>query len=118
MEMLAHAYFENGDPASAKRTLDDLIEANPHHKSTSGHLLYARSLEALQLFDDAKREYEVLLDTFPGEQARVRFALMLKSLGDEARAKTLFEESLERAKRAPKHYRDREQEWLRLAARG
>ncbi len=118
MERLAFAYFEKADPANAKKTLDDLIRSNPDYKSTDGHLLYARSLEALELYDDAKREYEVLLESYPGEQARVRFALMLKSQGDVSRADSLFSESLERSKRAPKHYREREKEWLRLAAKG
>lgn len=117
MERLAHAYFENDDPANAKKMLDTLIETKPDYKSTGGHLLYARSLEALELFDDATREYEVLLDSFPGEEARVRFGMMLKVRGNEHRAKDLFDESLARAKRAPKHYREREKAWLRIAAR-
>ena len=117
MERLAEAYFENSDPVSAKKMLDELIDANPDYKSTGGHLIYARSLEALEMFDEAEREYEVLLNTFPGEQARVRYAVMLKSRGDERRAKILFEEAIERSKRAPKHYRQREREWLTIAAR-
>ena len=42
----AHAQFAAGDPAAARRTLDDLIQKNPDFKSADGHLLYARAVEA------------------------------------------------------------------------
>jgi hypothetical protein len=115
MEKLARAQFEKGAAAEAKQTLDDLIRENPDYKSTEGHLLYARTLEALGEIDAASKEYEILLGSYPGEEARVRYAQLLTRKGNKARAAELFKETLIRAKRAPKYYRDKEREWIRTA---
>jgi hypothetical protein len=115
MEKLARALFEKGAAAEAKQALDDLIRENPDYKSTEGHLLYARTLEALGQIDVASKEYEILLGSYPGEEARVRYAMLLKQRGAAARAAELFHETLTRAKRAPKYYREKEKEWIRMA---
>ena len=64
-----------------KLTLERLIESNPDFKSADGHLLYARSLENLALLDDAIKEYEILSRSYPGEEARVRYGLLLQKTG-------------------------------------
>lgn len=115
MERLARAQFEKGDAAEARQTLDDLIRENPDYKSTEGHLLYARALEALGEMEAACKEYEILLGSYPGEEARVRYAQLLARKGDTSRARDLYSETLVRAKRAPKYYREKEREWIRLA---
>jgi hypothetical protein len=117
MEKLARAFFEKGAAAEARQMLDDLIRENPDYKSTEGHLLYARTLEALGELDAACKEYEILAESYPGEEARVRYALLLAQRGDKARAQELFKETLTRAKRAPKYYRDKESEWIKVAER-
>src|SRR5690606_28086896 len=43
---LAKAQFALDLPQEAKQTLDELIAANPSYRSSEGHLLYARSVEA------------------------------------------------------------------------
>lgn len=118
MERLAQAQFANDEPDKAVQTLDALIASNPNHKSPDAHLLYARALAAMGRSADAIREYEVLRDSFPGEEARVRYGLLLQRLGEGRKANELFQESLSRARRAPRHYRNREKEWLRMAERG
>jgi len=115
MEKLARAQFEKGAAAEAKAMLDDLIRENPDYKSTEGHLLYARALEALGETDAAGKEYEILRASYPGEEARVRYGLLLLKQGEQARAAELFDEALTRAKRAPKYYQDKEREWIRIA---
>jgi hypothetical protein len=117
MEKLARAQFEKGAHAEARQMLDELIRENPDYRSTEGHLLYARTLEALGELDAAGREYEILLGSYPGEEARVRYALLLAQRGNGARAAELFRETLARAKRAPKYYREKEREWIRIAER-
>jgi hypothetical protein len=112
MLKLARAQFCDGRCREAKETLETLIRENPRFRSTDGHLLYARVLEALELHGDATREYEILLQSYPGEEARVRFAMMLQRLGQDERARGLFDETLTRARRAPKHYRRRQKEWI------
>ena len=115
MEKLAQAYFEKSAAAEAKATLDDLIRENPDHKSVDGHLLYARTLEALGQLEEAGKEYEILSSSYPGEEARVRYALLLKQTGKADRAQELFRETLARTKRAPKYYQAKEREWTRIA---
>jgi hypothetical protein len=118
MERLARAQFLARQPDRCLATLDALIAANPSYRSPDSHLLYARSLEGVGRTEDATKEYEVLRTSFPGEEARVRYALLLKSTGHTEQAAELFRETLSRAQRAPGHYRAREREWLKIAERG
>ena len=113
---LAQAQFEKGTAAEAEATLAELRRTNPDYKpSPDTELLHARILEALGRIDDACREYETLKDSYPGEEARVRYALLLTEQGDRDRAQALFQETLTRAKRAPRYYRQKEREWIRIA---
>lgn len=117
LEMLARCQFEGGDPASAVGTLDTLITKNPEHKSVDGHLLYARSVEAKGDIEGACREYDALIKSYTGEEARVRYAMLLKRLGRNEQASALFKESLTRSRHAPAHYQKKEREWLAIAKR-
>lgn len=118
LERLAYAQFHNDQAADAQKTLDLLITNNPAYQSADGHLLYARTLEAQEKHTEAIAEYDILRTTYPGEEARVRYAQLLKKLGKTALADELFQEALDRAKRAPKHYRRNEKVWLQIAERG
>jgi hypothetical protein len=111
----ARASFAAGDPAGARRTLDDLIAKNPEFKSAEGHLLYARALEGEGDFEKALSEYATLAGYFPGAEAPVRYAQILKRRGRGAEARQVLEGLLERAKYAPAHYRRAQREWLDLA---
>lgn len=113
---LARAHFESDWPAKSIQILEDLIVKNPSYQNPDEHLLYARALVADGQKAAAVEEYEVLRSSFPGEEARVRYGLLLKDLGQGDKAGELFAESQLRAKRAPKHYRKREKQWLDLAA--
>ncbi|HEY0720495.1 MAG TPA: tetratricopeptide repeat protein [Gammaproteobacteria bacterium] len=113
--LLARARFDAGYFEDARATLEQLIEKNPEFKSHDGHLLYARTLESLNLVDAAAVEYEVLQHSFPGEEARVRYALMLARIGETEKARRLFNDTLMRARRAPKYYRVQERPWLTMA---
>ncbi|MEM7468027.1 MAG: hypothetical protein AAF387_14225 [Pseudomonadota bacterium] len=115
MERLAFAHFCNKSPEESLRILDELISKNPDYKSTEGHLLYARSLEALDRNEEACKEYDVLRSTYAGEEARVRYGLLLKKMGRTEHAAELFQESIRRANQAPGHYRKKEKEWLQIA---
>lgn len=112
---LAQAQFSAAQYPAARQTMEQLIAANPSFRSHDGHLLYARTLEALDLIDAALREYAVLATAFPGEEARVRYGMLLQRIGRKEQAQEMFTESLNRAKRAPGYYRKKEQQWLKLA---
>lgn len=115
MEKLATACFADGNYIQARQVLEDIIRYNPDYKSADGHLLYARTLEALGEFDAACNEYTVLAQTYPGEEARCRYALLLKNNGKLHEAAKLFDEVLLRARRSPKFYRTAQKQWIKLA---
>lgn len=88
---------------------------HPGFRSHDRHLLYARSLEALGSIPQALEEYQALAPSFPGEEARWRYAQLLKQNGQNGQARQVLEEILLRTKRAPKYYRRKEQEWVKRA---
>lgn len=112
---LAQAQFHGGEAGLARATLERLIEANPDYKSSEGHLLYARALEQLGETEAALHEYEVLARSYPGEEGRCRYALLLRQMGSEAQAREVFQEILLRAKQAPKYVRKAQKPWIDIA---
>ena len=114
---LARAQFGKGDARAARETLDELIVRNPDFKSPEGHLLYARALESEGNIDKALEEYKVLAPAYPGAEAAVRYAQLLKARGRAAEAAAVARDLLEQARIAPAHYRRAQRVWLDSAAR-
>lgn len=114
---LAKSQFALNLPGEARQTLDALIAANPAFRSTDGHLLYARCLEALGDVAGALHEYEALAPGFPGEEARVRHGLLLKREGRTVEADAVFDETLRRSRVAPGYYQREQRAWIDLASR-
>ncbi|MEZ0471959.1 tetratricopeptide repeat protein [Luteimonas salinilitoris] len=114
---LAKAQFALGQPGESRKTLDELIAANPDFRSREGHLLYARAVEAEGDIEAAIHEYEALLPGSTGEEARIRYAMLLRTQGDAAKADALFGETLKRASISPEHYRREQREWIDIAKR-
>jgi hypothetical protein len=112
----ARSLFAAGDAAGARRTLDDLIQKNPDFKSADGHLLYARALESEGDFEKALSEYATLADYFPGAEAAVRYAKLLRRQGQDGPARQVLQGLLERARYAPSHYQRAQREWLDAAS--
>jgi len=114
---LARAQFGKGEHSAARQTLDDLIRLNPDFRSPEGHLLYARSLEGEGNLAKALEEYHVLAPSYPGAEAAVRYARLLKREGRQDDARSVARELLEEARIAPAHYRRAQREWLEEAER-
>jgi hypothetical protein len=114
---LARAQYAAGEPAAARKTLDDLIAKNPDFKSPDGHLLYARALEAEGNVEKALGEFAALSEYYPGAEAGVRYAKLLTSVGQRPLAQQTLKALLDRAKYAPAHYRKAQREWLDEAHR-
>ena len=114
---VAQAQFAKGDALAARTTLDDLIRLNPDFRSPQGHLLYARALEQEGNVAKALEEYQVLAPTYPGAEAAVRYAQLLKAQGRREDAQKVARELLEQARIAPAHYRKAQREWLDGAQR-
>lgn len=112
---LAKAQFALGKAADARATLDALIAANPGFRSVDGHLLYARAVEAQGDVPAALHEYETVVQGYPGEEARARYALLLKRAGEPAKARKLFQEILTRSDALPRYYQREQREWIQLA---
>jgi len=114
---LARCEYELGQAQTAKETLERLIAKNPDFQSNAGHLLYAITLAEAGDTGAALKEYAVLAERYPGEEARVRYALLLQKLGQIDQASEQFEQTLARVKRAPAYYKSKEKQWIRIAKR-
>ncbi len=114
---LARALFDSEDAAGARATLDALIEHNPDFQSSDGHLLYARALETEGNVSKALEEYAALAPNYPGAEASVRYARLLRTSGRDPEAATVLRELLDEARMAPEHYRRVQREWLAEAER-
>lgn len=114
---LAEAQFAKGDATAARATLDELIARNPDFRSPTGHLLYARALEAEGNVQKALEEYRVLAPSYPGAEASVRYAQLLQAQGQRSEAQKVVRELLEQARIAPGHYRRAQRPWLEAAQR-
>jgi hypothetical protein len=114
---LARSQFGLEHYQAAKHSLDRLIAANPDFRSEIGHLLYARSLEALGEVQDALHEYQVLTSYSQVPEAHCRYALLLTSLGRPGEAKLLYQALLRALRQAPRQYTRLNHQWIALAER-
>ena len=114
---LARAQFAKRDYTAARATLERLKQHNPDFRSADAELLYARTLEALEAFDEAERAYANLAPGYPGAEARLRYGLLLKRRGNLAAANRVLKDLLDGAQLGPAHYRRAQAEWLERARR-
>ena len=112
---LARAKLLAGDGAGAQAGFEALKQADPAAFNADAELDYARALALQGKNDDAVRQYEKVLPKYPGEEARCRYALLLKKLGQDERARRVFREILHSVKGAPGYYRRRQREWVSIA---
>ncbi|WP_293706299.1 tetratricopeptide repeat protein [Stenotrophomonas sp. UBA7606] len=112
---LAKAQYGLGQAAKAKQTLDALIAANPSFRSHEGHLLYARTVEDSGDIDAALHEYDALVGGYPGEEARLRYALLLKRKGRDGDAVVQLRNILDRAETSPRYYQQAQRAWIDAA---
>lgn len=113
----ARAEFAMGRAPDAVTTLDDLRARFPDYQSADGHLLYARALTASGRTAEALDEYHALAAYYPGAEPRVRYGQLLKALGRTTEARAVFEDVLKQLRRAPKHARRLQAEWIAAAER-
>ncbi len=108
----ARALLESGRASEARDLLDALIAEKPDYRSPIAHLTYARAVAAAGDRDKAHEEFAVLVDYFPGLEARARYATLLRDWGETERARALAAESLRIAQRLPAHTRTHERDWI------
>jgi hypothetical protein len=112
---LATALSANGEFADAEKVAWALRHEQPKFRAHEIAMLIAQALEGVQRFDAAAVELQLLVETFPGEEARWRYGALLKRMGRAAEAREVFEQMLEKAQQSPAHYREAQKEWLSLA---
>lgn len=112
---LAKAQYALAQPELARKTLDELIAANPTFRSKEGHLLYAKAVEESGDATAALQEYEAVVPGYPGEEARLRYGQLLKRNGNIAKAADVFREILTRSSAAPKYYQREQRDWIEAA---
>lgn len=115
---LATAQFADDQFEAARQTLDLLIEHNPDYRSSEGHLLYARSVEACGDTEKAIEEYAAVSAYYAGAEAQLRYGRLLEQTGDSEGALREYEEIINAAELAPRHYKKAQREWIREAREG
>jgi hypothetical protein len=113
----ARAEFGLGHPEETITTLEALRERWPDYQSGAGHLLYAKSLEAVGRLQGALAEYQALSAYYVGAEARVRYGVLLARMGREAESKAWLSDVLKQLRRSPAHVRKAQAEWIALAER-
>jgi len=114
---LAHAHFENRDYGRCAAALDRVRQADGRFRVPEMQLLYARSLEAGERFDEAKAAYAAAVEICPGEEARCRQALLLRRSGDPEAAIALFQAIVRSVAKADPAYLRTQREWFEIAKR-
>jgi hypothetical protein len=114
---LAEAQFGMHAYQAARDTLERLRQQNPDFNSTQAGLLYARTLEELGALDEAEGAYAEVAPQYPGAEARVRYALVLKRRGKLEEARRILKDLVDGARLGPAHYRRAQARWLDLARR-
>ncbi len=77
--------------------------------------MLARTYEELGDTERALEDYAKLLRSFSGEEARCRYALLLKKLGRQEEAARQFNEILKNARLSPKYYEKTQKGWIKIA---
>jgi hypothetical protein len=112
---LARAELAMGNGAAAQAGFEHLRAIDAMAFDDKARLDYARSLELQEKYDQAAREYEAVVPAFSGQEARLRYGLMLKKLGKTERANELFRAVIDAMKGAPGYYRSAQREWVAAA---
>lgn len=112
---LARTHFAAGRFDAVLEPLNRLDEVRSKHASAERIILQARTYEGLGQIDQAKLCYDQALIVATGEEARVRYALLLEKTGEADKALNLFRETVAHAKRGGGAYRRYNREWIQQA---
>lgn len=108
----AKALVEAGQAVKARGILETLIARRPDFRSPEGHLAYARAVAATGDRAKAIEEFDAVIGTLAGLEARVRYAAVLASWDDHDAATALCRESLALAARMPRHAQRLNAPWI------
>jgi hypothetical protein len=109
--------LDERDPAACRALLEGLDLRRGSRNGCIAELLHARCLEAEGARDEALAAYKALMAEFPGEEARCRYALLLRDLGRFDEARDTFRDVARSIAKGGREYLRSEGEWLALARR-
>lgn len=115
LEGLSLAYFFKGEYATAEIYLEKMLKHKETITPDPFRLLLARCREATGRDKAAEEIYSQIVKTISGEEARCRYALLLKRNGRMAEANKLFDDILQNARMSPKYYRKAQKQWIDTA---
>jgi len=115
IEGLCCAYYFKKDLPNAKKYLTKLMELRPDKKGDEFDLMYAETLEESGDTDGALKAYSETVKFFSGEEARCKYALLLKKTGRVKEADELFGVILNNARLSPKFYVKAQKQWIDIA---
>jgi hypothetical protein len=115
LEGLCFCYFSMGNFEKAKHCIDRLAEGENGQLPEQVKLLKARTFEELKDYDAAVEEYEKLNNSFQGEEARCRHALLLRQLGRNEEARKLFEAIRTNCRLSTRFYQKSQKRWSDIA---
>ncbi len=112
---LAQAAFAAKDFEKTHAALSHIIASRTSAKMQEQHLLYARTLEAMNEFETARQAYQELATVYTGPEAKFHYAMMLKQHGDVETAKQMMQEIDTTAKQSSDYYNTYHQECIGMA---
>ncbi|HET7232199.1 MAG TPA: hypothetical protein VFJ16_19485 [Longimicrobium sp.] len=102
--------------------LGDARDAFEHARANASRLRDDHLMLSATIYEDsgdlesAAREYQTILSRpVVGEEARCRYALLLKHMGRTAEANALFDQIVRHARVSPGHYRKAQRLWIEVA---
>ncbi|MBI4649529.1 MAG: tetratricopeptide repeat protein [Bacteroidia bacterium] len=113
---LAKALFYNMCYNEAKEVLSKLVSLYPIFHSDEVTFFLARSYEEAGETEHALNTYKKILRSYPGEEARCRYATLLMKNGNTGEAGNLFRKIIDDAKSATNSYKTEQKKWLDIAA--
>ncbi|HTZ72126.1 MAG TPA: tetratricopeptide repeat protein [Acetobacteraceae bacterium] len=114
---LARTRLAAGDIPGAHEALNALRAENPEWRPPEVALLTARVLEAEGKTDEALAVLRALATTYPGEEARCRYADLLARSGQPEAARAEYREIIRRVELQGRIYRKEQSAWYDAARR-
>jgi hypothetical protein len=109
----AYALYQDQQFNQAKQTLDFLRETNPNYSSDEGHLLYTKVLVSLNQVEQAKKEFQALIDYYPSFEAISYYLQTLINWNELDKANSVLQIIDNRLKHLPKHSKQLNNQWIK-----
>jgi hypothetical protein len=106
----------HGELAEARTLLDDLAAKHASFRADAVGLLRARVLQALGEHDAALKQYERVVESHVGLEAKVRYGQLLKKLGYATQSQSVLQEVVIHARRF-RIAHEEERAWADIAQR-